>query len=135
MNVNRRDFNVIGAAIPLGSLLASGFQITPAVEPMRMIRCVVYAIRQEWIKDRDWTRIYEELSDFSANEFYRNNPESSARMKLIDEVIATEMNKADPQRIQISVDEDGEIGWSIVPEGFPGKAIPMTEGMVGTAYL
>lgn len=135
MNLNRRDFNVIGAAIPLGSLLASGFQVTPAVEPMRMMCCVVYAIPKTWIKDRRWEIIYRELSDITGDPFYHADAESSERMKLINDFILTEMNKSDPQRIQISLSEDGEIGWSLVPDGFPGRAIPMSEGRIGTAYL
>jgi hypothetical protein len=126
MNVTRRLFNIIGASIPLGNLLAVGYPVEPPVEKMKAV--LVTPIYKEWLINRNEGMIWDELNNLAGHYWFRYNGESlRAFQTIIDEVIPKEMKSDNPRTLQVSLSEDGEIGWGFVDDTWEPVEVPMFE--------
>lgn len=111
MSVTRRMFNIIGATIPLGNLLAVGYPVEPEVTKMEMVGCLAVPFYAVWFRDRDWRSIYDQLAYLTDDKWFHRGPDSDEAIKNLDIAFRVEMEKAEPQQIQVSLTDDGEISW------------------------
>jgi hypothetical protein len=130
MNIDRRAFNIIGASIPLGNLLAVGYPVTPPAE--KMIAVVVTPFYKEWTRDKDWRSIYDQLAWLMDHEWFRRGDESNGAIKQIAEIIAEETTQERPRTLQVSLSEEGEIGWSFIDDTKTFEQIDIVFGEKGT---